>query len=139
MATTTVKQLIEELQCFDESLPVMAWLSRTEEARDIHIAAESVLPRILIHFDSDDLVPLESVAALKNHEPGSAVNMQVGGDHYLMPIQPIEFITKNNLGFIEGNIVKYICRHRKKGKANDLRKVIHYARLLLNLEYGVND
>jgi hypothetical protein len=56
----------------------------------------------------------------------------VGGDHYrLMKIQPSHFIRANNLGWYEGNIVKYICRHASKGKKLDVEKVIHYAQLLL--------
>jgi len=62
---------------------------------------------------------------------------QVGGDHYAsMKIQPVEFITANNLGFIEGNIVKYICRHHAKNGAEDVRKIIHYCELLLQTKYG---
>ena len=41
----------------------------------------------------------------------SALDVQVGGGHYKkMKIQPIEFIVKNNIPFIEGCIIKYICR-----------------------------
>lgn len=67
----------------------------------------------------------------------SATETQVGGEHYkAMVIQPIEFITKNGLGFCEGNAVKYVCRHRQKNGAEDIRKAIHYLELLLQLEYG---
>ena len=48
---------------------------------------------------------------------------------------PIEYITKNKLDFCEGNIVKYISRHEKKNGAEDIRKVIHYAELILELKY----
>lgn len=62
---------------------------------------------------------------------------QVGGDHYRsMPIQPAEFIHRNGIGYLEGNIIKYVVRHRTKGKAQDIQKAIHYCRLLLELEYG---
>jgi|TARA_R110000823_G_scaffold305464_1_gene427559 hypothetical protein len=62
---------------------------------------------------------------------------QVGGDHYIdFKIMPIEYISKNKLDFLEGNVVKYISRHRKKNGAEDIRKVIHYAELILELEYG---
>ena len=49
---------------------------------------------------------------------------------------PIEYISKNKLDFLEGNIIKYISRHKKKNGAEDIRKVIHYAELILELEYG---
>lgn len=66
-----------------------------------------------------------------------ASQRQVGGDHYKdMPIQPIEFIIANDLGFLEGNIIKYTLRHHAKGGAEDVRKVIHYAELLLEHTYG---
>ena len=62
---------------------------------------------------------------------------QVGGHHYKsMTIQPIEFIHVNKLGWCEGNIVKYICRHKSKGQIEDLNKVIHYAELAKELYYG---
>lgn len=65
---------------------------------------------------------------------------QIGGEHYSsFKVQPIEFITANNLDFIEGNIIKYIVRHSKKDGAQDVRKAIHYCRLLLKLKYGANE
>jgi hypothetical protein len=67
----------------------------------------------------------------------SALDKQVNGNHYKQfIIQPIEFITKNNLGFIEGNVIKYICRHPFKDHVNDVEKVIHYCELLKELTYG---
>jgi len=66
-----------------------------------------------------------------------ATDVQVGGDHYKkFKIQPIEFIVKNGLGYIEGNVIKYICRHRYKGGKEDLEKAKHYIDLLIQLEYG---
>ena len=32
----------------------------------------------------------------------------------MQEIQPIEYTYKNKLGFIEGNVIKYITRHREK-------------------------
>lgn len=67
----------------------------------------------------------------------SAKDEQIGGEHYRsMAIQPAEFIHKNGLGYLEGNIIKYISRHSQKGGAQDIRKIIHYAELVLELEYG---
>ena len=59
----------------------------------------------------------------------SALDKQVDGKHYKnCVIQPVEYIEKNNLSFCEGNIVKYITRHRTKGEGRkDIEKVIHYA------------
>jgi hypothetical protein len=66
----------------------------------------------------------------------SAQKTQVGGEHYLMPIQPAEFISKNNIDYFAGNIIKYAVRHRNKNGAQDIRKIIHYCQLILELEYG---
>jgi hypothetical protein len=66
-----------------------------------------------------------------------ALHHQEGGNHYKdMKIQPVEFITANQLGFLEGNVVKYICRHHAKNGAEDIRKAIHYCELLLATKYG---
>lgn len=67
----------------------------------------------------------------------SALKKQEGGNHYKdMKIQPVEFITANQLGFLEGNVVKYICRHHAKNGAEDIRKAIHYCEMLLQVKYG---
>ena len=61
---------------------------------------------------------------------------QEGGDYYkTMTIQPVEFITKNNIPYIEGCIIKYVCRHREKNGSQDLKKAIHYLELLLAMHY----
>jgi hypothetical protein len=74
------------------------------------------------------------VSALK--APQQALDKQEGGQHYKdKAIQPIVYIHANKLGFCEGNVVKYITRHKEKNGAEDIRKVIHYCELLLELEY----
>jgi len=60
---------------------------------------------------------------------------QVGGSHYKQyVIQPIEFITKNNIPFIEGNVIKYVLRWRDKNGIQDLDKAIHYIELLKDIK-----
>ena len=57
-------------------------------------------------------------------------NKQIGGSHYMcFDIQPYEFISKNNLSFFQGCVVKYVCRYMKKDKIKDLEKIIHYCEL----------
>jgi len=66
------------------------------------------------------------------HTSVRAVDKQIGGSHYKdMAIQPVDFIRKNNLGFCEGNIVKYVCRYQNKGGVQDLQKAKHYLELIL--------
>jgi hypothetical protein len=58
---------------------------------------------------------------------------QIGGSHYKnYKIQPVEFIIKNNIGFVEGNIIKYVLRFKEKGGAVDLEKAKHYIELLID-------
>jgi len=65
-----------------------------------------------------------------------ALEKQVAGNHYKnMKIQPIEFIHANNIPFIEGCVIKYVCRHRSKGGKSDIEKAIHFLELLLEFEY----
>ena len=65
-----------------------------------------------------------------------ALAHQEGGNHYKsLSIQPVEFITANKLSFLEGCVIKRVCRHRAKNGAEDIRKAIHELELILQLEY----
>lgn len=67
----------------------------------------------------------------------SALEKQEGGDHYKgLAIQPVEFIHRNGIGFLEGNAIKYLCRWRNKNGIQDLRKAIHYIELLIEMDGG---
>lgn len=79
---------------------------------------------------------------LSEPEPDTPLAVQVGGDHYKScKIQPVEYIEANELGFLEGCIVKRITRHSKPtGKGQqDIEKIIHECQLLLSLRYGAKD
>jgi len=52
-----------------------------------------------------------------------------------MTVQPSEFIYKNKLNWLQGNAIKYICRHSLKGGSRDIDKAIHYLELLKEWEY----
>lgn len=78
----------------------------------------------------------EQAGSIPPKRPPS-LDKQEGGDHYKkLIIQPVEYIMKNNLDFLQGNMIKYATRHKDKNGAEDLRKVIHYAQLALELQYG---
>lgn len=59
------------------------------------------------------------------------MDKQVGGGHYIMPIQPIEFIVKNDIPFREANVIKYTVRHKNKNGREDILKAIHYLEMIL--------
>ena len=59
-----------------------------------------------------------------------ASKKQVSGNHYKdFKIQPVQFIHDNNIGYIEGNVIKYVCRYLNKNGIQDLEKIIHYCEL----------
>jgi len=65
----------------------------------------------------------------------SALDSQVGGDHYSkLKIQPVQYIHANGIGFLEGNAIKYLTRWRDKGGIDDLKKARHFIDLLIELE-----
>ena len=50
-------------------------------------------------------------------------------DHYVTDgggIEPIDLIVSRDMNFLEGNVVKYVCRWRKKGGIQDLEKAQIY-------------
>ena len=59
---------------------------------------------------------------------------QVGGTHYLSSIQAWDYILANDLGYLEGNIIKYVTRHKKKNGVQDLEKALHYLQKLIETE-----
>ena len=68
-----------------------------------------------------------------------ASSKQVGGVHYKkFKIQPAEFCYVNDIPYLEATAIKYLCRHREKNKAEDLKKAIHFIQLLLEFEYEEN-
>ena len=51
--------------------------------------------------------------------------------HYSGEVQPNDLIESQNLNFAEGNIVKLVCRYRKKAGILDLGKLVFYAYRLI--------
>ena len=66
----------------------------------------------------------------------SVWDKQHGGSHYQnFKIQPSKFVVENELLFPEGCAIKYICRHRLKGKKEDILKAIHFLEMILERDY----
>lgn len=89
------------------------------------------------HIDScADIVAWHPVV-VDSEKVETALNTQIGGEHYKnYAIQPVEFITKNKLGFLEGCVIKRICRYEDKNGLEDLKKAKHEIDLLIELKYG---
>ena len=66
----------------------------------------------------------------------------MSGCYAKLKIQPVDYITANNIDFCSGNIIKYASRWTLKGQPEeDLKKIIDYANILLNKREweGIND
>jgi hypothetical protein len=65
-----------------------------------------------------------------------AYDKQIGGSHYQnFKIQPSKFVIENELLYPEGCVIKYILRHRLKGKKEDLKKAIHFIEMIIERDY----
>ena len=74
-------------------------------------------------------------ANVKGCNTMKANDQQVAGSHYKkQTIQTWDYIAANNIGYFEGNIIKYISRWRDKNGLEDLRKARHYLDKLIELE-----
>ena len=73
---------------------------------------------------------------LRNMDIPSLANAnQVGGEHYRnKAIQPWDYIVSNNLGYLEGCVVKYVSRYKEKGGVQDLKKAAHYLQKLMEVQ-----
>lgn len=104
------------------------------------VVTDSVEPNQVFLKSGDGHVLFDGVMYdASTHDPSHFTEQSQEDPHYKdMAIEPNDFITANNLGWCEGNIVKYICRHKLKGGADDIRKIIRYAEYILANEYGQN-
>ena len=68
--------------------------------------------------------------------PKKPTDTQVGGNHYQKyKIKPVEFLMKNNVPYVEGNVIKYVMRFRDKNGLEDLLKARQYLDMLIVAEY----
>ena len=73
-----------------------------------------------------------------NRLNGDSLATQIGGDHYKkLAIQPIEYIHKNQIGFVEGSVIKYVSRWKNKNGVEDLKKARHLLDILIEMEAGM--
>lgn len=81
-----------------------------------------------------------NLCPLNKEDNMSILDQQVGGDHYKkQKIQPIEYIQANDLGFLQGCIVKRITRYKDKDEDKDIRKIIQEAKFILKFEYNYTE
>ena len=61
---------------------------------------------------------------------------QVGGSHYKKKHDLFQFLEENEVPFGEGAAIKYVYRHKDKGKVEDLKKAIHCIQMIAYSVYG---
>lgn len=72
-------------------------------------------------------------------EKGDIYPTRIKPDYYnKTDITPFDYIKANQLDFFEGNIIKYVTRHREKNGREDLVKAMTYLEELIK-EYDLNE
>ncbi len=105
------------------------WMVPNNYTQNANITME-FLPEKVVEF----LQPSEASEGRPRFRAPS-MQRQEGGDHYRkLRIQPVEYIHANNIGFIEGSVIKYMTRWRDKGGVGDLRKARHFIDMLIDFE-----
>jgi hypothetical protein len=88
---------------------------------------------------TSDQLDLFHETTRKHVQALTANDVQVAGNHYKSKaVQPWDYIVANNLGYLEGNIIKYVSRWKDKGGVDDLRKARHYLDKLIEVQDGVD-
>jgi len=105
---------------------VRAKTRKTAGLKKTDVVTSHVIPKMAIEMVATE----EEEEAFKT----LANAQQVGGSHYKSKaIQPWDYIASNNLGYLEGNIVKYVSRWKEKGGLEDLKKAQHYLTKLIEV------
>ena len=130
------KSITEQIEMFPETLAVTqeeeeAWQTQ-QKAVATGVTDGTAGRDDRLDADRDDRLDAIAYIEAIGTDP---LSVQVGGGHYKsMAIQPVEYITKNNLPYCEANVIKYISRWREKGGKKDLEKAKHYIDMLIQLE-----
>jgi hypothetical protein len=99
-------------------------------------------PPVKVVYEKKTTPSIDAVSTPEEEEAFNAIanSQQVGGSHYKdKAIQPWDYIASNGLGYLEGNIVKYVSRWTSKhgdDKAKgleDLKKAQHYLTKLIEV------
>ena len=71
---------------------------------------------------------------------GRTLPDNISPQHYQQGnIQVLDFITDQKFSYLEGNIVKYICRYKTKNGLEDLEKAQYYLTELIKLQTDEDD
>lgn len=69
-----------------------------------------------------------------NYTLFEAKDSKIKPSYYGTGIDVIEFCLRNNLTFMQGNVIKYVTRYKKKNGVEDLEKAKEYIERLIEFE-----
>lgn len=69
-----------------------------------------------------------------NYEFFEPKNSKIKPSYYGSGIDVIEFCLRNNLTFMQGNVIKYVTRYKSKNGIEDLEKAKEYIDRLIEFE-----
>jgi hypothetical protein len=108
---------------------------QTTSADKLRRSAKKTKP-VKVVYEKKTTPFIDAVSTIEEEEAFNAIanSQQVGGSHYKdKAIQPWDYIASNSLGYLEGNVVKYVSRWREKGGLEDLKKAQHYLTKLIEV------
>ena len=108
---------------------------QTTSADKLRRSAKKPKP-VNVVYEKKTTPSIDAVSTPEEEEAFNAIanSLQVGGSHYKdKAIQPWDYIASNGLGYLEGNVVKYVSRWREKGGLEDLKKAQHYLTKLIEV------
>ena len=108
---------------------------QTTSADKLRRSAKKPKP-VKVVYEKKTTPSVDAVSTPEEEEAFNAIanSQQVGGSHYKdKAIQPWDYIASNGLGYLEGNVVKYVSRWREKGGLEDLKKAQHYLTKLIEV------
>ena len=76
----------------------------------------------------------ENLLPCYNYSLFEAKNSKIKPSYYGTGIDVIEFCLRNNLTFMQGNVIKYVTRYKSKNGIEDLEKAKEYIDRLIEFE-----
>jgi hypothetical protein len=121
-----IKELLDAMRLVNVPSAVEHYVGK------LHTLTDNADPKVRIHVEEEIYAARKRVGSL----PQTANETQVAGEHYRTPIQHWDYVLANDLGYLEGQITKYVTRWRKKNGVEDLLKARHFLDKLIESEGG---
>lgn len=107
-------------------------LPSRDEAVEVTFTKNGISTEVINHYALKLHIEIP-VEDSYDEDVADVVEQKKDAHYHKYKIEPIEYILANNLGFCEGNIVKYITRYKDKGKPlDDLRKIKVYVDYIID-------